>query len=50
MILLIVLIDTWWNVNIRAPLQFNNSRKVLIDTWWNVNMDSKQANSYLESF
>ena len=34
----IVLIDTWWNVNPRNLIVFTNSEKVLIDTWWNVNI------------
>ena len=33
-----VLIDTWWNVNISAKDVVNNAIHVLIDTWWNVNM------------
>ena len=32
-----VLIDTWWNVNVRE-IEHNLIRYgVLIDTWWNVN-------------
>ena len=40
LVLLLVLIDTWWNVNnigIRKALIVYG---VLIDTWWNVNMTS----------
>ena len=33
-----VLIDTWWNVNMRAIYLPTDQRIVLIDTWWNVNM------------
>ncbi len=33
----IVLIDTWWNVNIHALVQKLKVQQVLIDTWWNVN-------------
>ena len=32
-----VLIDTWWNVNIRVNLDIIERDLVLIDTWWNVN-------------
>ena len=32
-----VLIDTWWNVNMRAIYLPTDQRIVLIDTWWNVN-------------
>ena len=33
----IVLIDTWWNVNVKASCQQAPGILVLIDTWWNVN-------------
>ena len=33
----LVLIDTWWNVNILARTQSTFIGIVLIDTWWNVN-------------
>ena len=32
-----VLIDTWWNVNVRDEIAFDFENQVLIDTWWNVN-------------
>ena len=32
-----VLIDTWWNVNVLNLTDVTNADKVLIDTWWNVN-------------
>ncbi len=33
----VVLIDTWWNVNVyRSRMEFGGYL-VLIDTWWNVN-------------
>ena len=35
--LIIVLIDTWWNVNDRCGDWFRHLLRVLIDTWWNVN-------------
>ena len=34
---LLVLIDTWWNVNINNYDSHTKSTTVLIDTWWNVN-------------
>ena len=34
----LVLIDTWWNVNVIAPTGISSTDKVLIDTWWNVNL------------
>ena len=34
---ILVLIDTWWNVNQCRVLLTNSSMVVLIDTWWNVN-------------
>ena len=33
----IVLIDTWWNVNRMGWIIPENVKPVLIDTWWNVN-------------
>ena len=33
----IVLIDTWWNVNPEKWTDVKLSSIVLIDTWWNVN-------------
>ena len=32
-----VLIDTWWNVNIKSNDHIAGGKAVLIDTWWNVN-------------
>ncbi len=32
-----VLIDTWWNVNINFSGKMAQMSTVLIDTWWNVN-------------
>ena len=34
----IVLIDTWWNVNVKEVSQIITNDNVLIDTWWNVNL------------
>ena len=34
----IVLIDTWWNVNIKGIKNGSEEKFVLIDTWWNVNL------------
>ena len=33
----IVLIDTWWNVNVVSAGCVIFKKLVLIDTWWNVN-------------
>ena len=33
----LVLIDTWWNVNINFSGKMAQMSTVLIDTWWNVN-------------
>ena len=35
--IVLVLIDTWWNVNVNPTLDHLLPHKVLIDTWWNVN-------------
>ena len=35
--IVLVLIDTWWNVNDVAKNVILISFQVLIDTWWNVN-------------
>ena len=35
--IVLVLIDTWWNVNIYDLAVRINCIFVLIDTWWNVN-------------
>ncbi len=35
--IVLVLIDTWWNVNLEVVLFPNAMEAVLIDTWWNVN-------------
>ena len=32
-----VLIDTWWNVNVKPAYSPCANAPVLIDTWWNVN-------------
>ena len=34
----IVLIDTWWNVNLFVLRLPAFALQVLIDTWWNVNL------------
>ena len=33
-----VLIDTWWNVNVKCGKRHITNGDVLIDTWWNVNI------------
>ena len=38
-VLILVLIDTWWNVNYYGKISITSAYKVLIDTWWNVNLD-----------
>ena len=35
--IVLVLIDTWWNVNKALSCLPTDIRSVLIDTWWNVN-------------
>ena len=35
---MLVLIDTWWNVNKYKGKLSNGRAVVLIDTWWNVNI------------
>ena len=35
--IVLVLIDTWWNVNKTFAKIFDELKAVLIDTWWNVN-------------
>ncbi len=37
-----VLIDTWWNVNLRKRKENGIRIDVLIDTWWNVNNVSRR--------
>ena len=39
--MVIVLIDTWWNVNCGLINNRLSTRIVLIDTWWNVNNNTK---------
>ena len=36
----VVLIDTWWNVNKTLDDVYQLEYWVLIDTWWNVNMQN----------
>ena len=35
--IVLVLIDTWWNVNYKTKVTTSKTASVLIDTWWNVN-------------
>ena len=35
--IVLVLIDTWWNVNNSIRERYTGGNSVLIDTWWNVN-------------
>ena len=39
--IVLVLIDTWWNVNVPTGDADLKRIQVLIDTWWNVNADCK---------
>ena len=43
----VVLIDTWWNVNIIFKAKYIAKVTVLIDTWWNVNV---QINCLMTTF
>ena len=40
-----VLIDTWWNVNLVEKIGKVVTDIVLIDTWWNVNSYILQSSS-----
>ena len=39
---ILVLIDTWWNVNVDVNGIVASVSLVLIDTWWNVNEYAKE--------
>ena len=46
----IVLIDTWWNVNLVYDESLSYYEVVLIDTWWNVNqgtLENVENNTYV---
>ena len=45
-----VLIDTWWNVNMRLLRSPMLLLLVLIDTWWNVNTFISLADTVLQPF
>ena len=47
---ILVLIDTWWNVNKKLDEVFRLSSPVLIDTWWNVNKEGIAFSEYIGSF
>ena len=47
---IIVLIDTWWNVNYIQQSKILNPNRVLIDTWWNVNEFLFVINKYFTVF
>ena len=49
-IIIWVLIDTWWNVNIVISSVITASVRVLIDTWWNVNILAEEYWSARLSF
>ena len=40
---ILVLIDTWWNVNLEEHSCSLHAVWVLIDTWWNVNILTPQS-------
>ena len=44
----LVLIDTWWNVNVLQYRFVQITLSVLIDTWWNVNENVNLA--FMEIF
>ena len=43
--IVLVLIDTWWNVNYIQQSKILNPNKVLIDTWWNVNINNYDSHT-----
>ena len=42
---MLVIIDTWWNVNLGAITIEETKAPALIDTWWNVNYKTKVTTS-----
>ena len=40
---MLVLIDTWWNVNSYVNDTKESPKNVLIDTWWNVNEEGHKV-------
>ena len=46
----LVLIDTWWNVNIKFTEHYIDEKLVLIDTWWNVNNDNAEVKALFREF
>ena len=46
----IVLIDTWWNVNVASAEAGEDAALVLIDTWWNVNVGKVTGLTVFEGF
>ena len=45
----LVLIDTWWNVNLLNVTLTELPEWVLIDTWWNVNATGTDSNKNLSA-
>ena len=43
---MLVLIDTWWNVNLGAITIEETKAPVLIDTWWNVNLGDYSIDTF----
>ena len=48
--IVLVLIDTWWNVNNFSTVSTVFVLPVLIDTWWNVNERSYSDTSPCSAF
>ena len=46
---IVVLIDTWWNVNLLNVTLTELPEWVLIDTWWNVNATGTDSNKNLSA-
>ena len=47
----LVLIDTWWNVNLKRGYITQQELEVLIDTWWNVNqLNTVKGTCFLAGF
>ena len=46
----LVLIDTWWNVNTLQSPDAKTDSTVLIDTWWNVNFKYESFFQVVKTF
>ena len=47
--MILVLIDTWWNVNHCNLPDMLSGMLVLIDTWWNVNKKLKKIKKKIKN-